>query len=253
MDPAERSPSTVEAGFWIRQFGLPRTRPQLVFDLIFGVLVPTYCVIRDLDEGMVFSEGGLLARWNLTGYLSIVIGVALLLFYAASQRHSLVLSGMLWGSATFASLLGLRLLPLSIIGLLFVIGILGFAPFLTAFVFSRNAYRCYRNSSSKLEPRKARILAFSIAVIIIVIPFIPNVAIHHAVTKLIVAVQSDSQAEIDKSIGIVKRFKFLEDTDRIVSAYRDAQGESVRSRFSDAYRRITGEEVEERLKALESD
>jgi hypothetical protein len=64
-----------------------------------------------------------------------------------------VVSGVLSACALFAGGLGLVLLPFSVIGLFVLIGALGFAPFLTATTFARNAIRASAHARAVLgEP-----------------------------------------------------------------------------------------------------
>src|SRR4051812_21578733 len=137
--------------FWKRQFALERTRVQVGFDICFGILLPVICFTFD---PIVFRTEGIRGRGILHGIqafayvLSTVEIFTLAVFLAvgpAMQRNMQRLAGFFSGTFTFGALfslsVGLLILPFSLIGLFFVIGILGFVPFFTFVVYLRNAVR----------------------------------------------------------------------------------------------------------------
>ena len=129
--------------FWKRQFASEVTAAQTFFDVSAGVVLPIICVLAD-PIVFVSREQGLLSRYQVFGYTSIAIGFISLFTWLVFRRPWPVLAGCLMGSVVFSFLLGTILLPYSVIGLLIVIGALGFSPFLSAFAFARNGVRAYR-------------------------------------------------------------------------------------------------------------
>ena len=135
-------------GFWRRQFGDAPTPGQRKFDVTFGIVMPVVCFVLDPIVFKTGSEygGALYSRWQLYAYtLSAVEMVALcawLLAAGRGGRRPAALAGMLMAGAGFAFVVGMGILPYSVIGLLVLfIGLLGFVPFLTAFVYLRNGWR----------------------------------------------------------------------------------------------------------------
>ena len=120
------------AGFWKRQFHLPATGAQLWFDVFFGMAVPLVCLYFDPTVFRSGSAGdtGVLVPFRIFGYAEISLSIVALAYFLFTRRASSVLSGVLLGSAIFSFLLGFAMLPLTIMGLVLLIGVLGFAPFI---------------------------------------------------------------------------------------------------------------------------
>jgi hypothetical protein len=105
-----------------------------------GIVAPVLCLIAD---PVVFKggdeHGGILARHWIFGYGFIALEVATLAAWLASRGRLGPLCGIAAGTlltrAFFAAAMGLFLLPLSIVGLLLIIGLLGFTPWLTAYAY----------------------------------------------------------------------------------------------------------------------
>lgn len=137
-------------GFWRRQFADAPTPAQRKFDVTFGVVAPTLCLVLDplvFRGGVpVLGGGALYEDFQFYAYtISAVEMVALCAWMCVARGgggRPAALAGMLLAGAAFSLLVGLAILPYSVIGILFfLVGLLGFVPFLTAFVFLRNAWR----------------------------------------------------------------------------------------------------------------
>lgn len=129
-------------GFAVRQFtGKPTVR-QYVFDATFGLLLPIICVIFD---PLVFSGITSLRGVRDAVYFGIVAALAIFLLWLVFGARTRMLSAMLGSamlvSAVAALLIGIAIFPLSVLGIMFFIGVLGFTPFFTAFAFLRNGVR----------------------------------------------------------------------------------------------------------------
>jgi len=132
-------------GFWRRQFLLPPTRAQTVWDLLMGCALPLGClaVERILFGRMSFPfRGSLFGPFQVfsTGFILtevLILGLWLVLRRKLG-RSAGYFAGPLLAGWFFALALGLLLLPASALGLFVVIGLFGFSPWLTAFTFLRN-------------------------------------------------------------------------------------------------------------------
>jgi len=163
----------MNGGFWRRQFFCAATVGQKCLDAGFGIVVPLLCVWFD---PMVFRENGFLPGWKIYAYAEITTGVLALGCVLITQRASVWWCGVLAGTGIFALLLGVVMLPLSLLGLFAagaVEGVLSLAPFIAGFVLLRNAIRCSRS----LEPRFAARVA-CIAIATVVLPCIPDALAH---------------------------------------------------------------------------
>jgi hypothetical protein len=141
---------TVEAagGFWQRQFGPLVTSRQTDFDWLFGLILP--CVCFFFDPFIFREQGGLLAAYRLPVYmvssLAIMATVTWLLWGPKLGPLNTLFAGLFAISGAVAALIGLILFPFSVIGMMALIGFLGFTPLFTSFVLFRNAVRAYRAS-----------------------------------------------------------------------------------------------------------
>jgi hypothetical protein len=152
-------------GFWRRQFDDAPTPAQLKFDVAFGLVMPVLCLYFDpvVFKGWFETDRGIYGRYQLYAYtISAVEMVALCAWLFAARRgggRAAVLAGMLSAGAAFAFLVGLAILPFSVFGLLLLIGVFGFVPFLTGVVYLRNAWR----ASASLGPAGQPALAAAFA------------------------------------------------------------------------------------------
>jgi hypothetical protein len=105
-----------------------------------GVILPLICLILDplilkggTEHSPIFRE----ERVYLYSFFGLEILVLSLSLWRKEKlgRASGVAAGMLFSGAVAAAGFGLLLLPFSLLGLLVLIGILGFTPFLTAHAF----------------------------------------------------------------------------------------------------------------------
>ena len=134
-------------GFWQRQFDDTPTRAQCWFDMIFGVVLPVLCFSFDpiVFRGGLINEDGIYAGARFYAYtLSALEMVALCAWLSAAGRGGrgpAVLAGVLFAGALFSFVVGVAILPWSAVGLIVLIGALGFVPFLTSLVYMRNAWR----------------------------------------------------------------------------------------------------------------
>ncbi len=106
--------------------------PSAWFEFTFGILMPILCFVAD-HSIMNISRVAPLALWGVAA-----LGIFALLLSHVSTSHAVrhVTLGMLTAAGFMALLIGIALLPLSLIGIIaFGIGLLGLVPFLTAAVF----------------------------------------------------------------------------------------------------------------------
>lgn len=140
-----------------KQAGGQRKTDQLIFDVIFGVVAPILLLILDPAVFRSCSGEPLYGQYAIFAYLAIPLGVIILLIWLmygkSLKAGSDVISGILLAGSVFAFGLGVLLVPYSILGLFFCIGILGFTPFITGFVYLRNAERAFRRERERAPGR----------------------------------------------------------------------------------------------------
>lgn len=130
------------------------------FAAIVGIVAPVFCLVFD---PFVFKggdeHGAFLGRFWVLGYSLIGLEFATLAAWLASRGRlgplCGVAAGVLIGGALFAAAVGLLLLPLSLIGLLVVIGILGFTPYLTAYAYLHQGMLALEKARSRAGEARA--------------------------------------------------------------------------------------------------
>ena len=138
-----------QLGFWRRQFTGEPTATQNGFDKWFGVALPVACFVFDplIFQGWVLNDG-LLEDYRLFVYIVSAIEIGLLLCWFTFRREleavAAPFAGVFIAGGLFSLLIGVLILPLSVIGTLWVIGIAGFTPFFTGIVYLRNGARAMR-------------------------------------------------------------------------------------------------------------
>ena len=84
------------------------------------------------------------------------------------------LGGLFMVAGAISTLVGIVLFPFSLIGSIFLIGVLGFTPLFSGFVFLRNSFRALESSADDL-PMPHVVRAAMLAVIYaMVVPFVLN-------------------------------------------------------------------------------
>lgn len=135
--------------------GRERSRTRtLVLTYVFGFLGPALCF------GLYWSLSvGSFGAVDLALHIATAVGVSLLALHVSRRswppRFSAFLGGALYSSALQAFVVGLCLLPFSLIGLVFVLGAFGLIPFGTAWALNRAA-REAREVAASL-PRRVRL------------------------------------------------------------------------------------------------
>ena len=134
-------------GFWRRQFDDAPTTAQRRFDVTFGIVMPVLCFYFDpvVFRGGFLNDNGLYPGVRFYAYtisaLEMVALCAWLLGAGRARRGPALLAGVLLAGAMFSFVVGVLILPYSVFGLIILIGVLGFVPFLTGLVYVRNAWR----------------------------------------------------------------------------------------------------------------
>jgi hypothetical protein len=251
VEEIQAAKSSASSGFWKRQFGLRLTPWQIAFDVMLGAVAPVICLI--MDPG-IFRWGGLpgmsrLTHLGLFAYLEIGICIAALCFYLMTRRASPFLAGILYAGSAFSLLVGIILLPLSIVGILFLIGFLGFTPFFTSFVFLRNARRCRATSRQSSFPSAILVLA-SAAVLTLMVPLGIHFEVVRSVDRAVAMLQTGTDQEAERAVHTLKLTRLVINADRLAIAYGNTGDKKLRERLARAFHEITGENVEDRLAAL---
>lgn len=140
-----------QLGFWRRQFSGKLTPWQELYDWHFSVILPVICFA--CDPGIFRSEHALLGRFAPVAIpLSYIAVMGTMLWLMMGNRLGWLnswLSGVFAISAVASLAIGVVLFPFSLLGMLVMIGFLGFTPLLLSFSLFRNAVRAYRAANAR--------------------------------------------------------------------------------------------------------
>jgi|SRR5215510_8591422 len=246
-------PFAGQQGFWTRQFAPQQTRKQLIFDMIFGVHGPVLCFLAD---PIVFKSGllltGLYSDYQLFVYLVAALQVPLLsiwLLYGAKFRSvGLLMGGALMAGAFFSFCIGVLILPFSLLGLLWLIGVFGFTPFLTAFVYLRNSVRAIRAQPKGLNLLSGFVVATIAAVYVIGLPAIASIGTARIATVWATEVMYADEETAETAAHRLSWLPVVPDKDlnELFWAYERESDPVRRALLAQRYREITGGEISQR-------
>jgi hypothetical protein len=186
FDEKENGNNVAKSGFWKRQFQKETTKGQKVFDGIFGIILPVICFFFD---PIVFrGNGAFLGAFKpfayLLSYFSIMALLAFLLWNEKLKWLNGFLSGLFGFAALISTGIGILLFPFSLIGMVILIGFLGFTPLFTGFVFWRNAARTYKTAKPLLGTKLLANMMILSAILSFTIPEIINVKIQKGLNTI---------------------------------------------------------------------
>jgi hypothetical protein len=231
----------------------PLDSARVATDLVFGVLAPLACLVFDPIVFRSGLGGPVVGNYAVVGYSAIALGLVALPVWLFRGRPAAFLAGLLAGGAVFALCLGLTLLPLSFLGLAMCIGVLGFTPFLTAWVFARNSRDAFRTATTSASAPSVPALAFLGFVIACGGPWAAHWYVASEVSRAVERVASDDPAEGERGVGTLRLYGWLQsgrNYDSLVWVYHRETDERRKQALARAYQRLTGQDIENRLRIL---
>lgn len=243
--------------FMRRQFRGEATPAQMIFDITVGMVLPILCLAFD---PFVFRANGfgrpLAAQFQLFAYTLIAIEiVALGVWLGAGKRAEEwcgVLGGIMWTGALFSAVVGVILLPFSILGLMFFIGIFGFTPFLTAFIYWRNARRALAFAGAQV-PRAGFFVTLLLgATLSLGMPSFAHWRVGKFVERSLVEVLEGDDARANAAAHRLRLAGWLasSQTDQLALAYGRETDPARKARLTRVYHEITGGDIEHRWLVL---
>ncbi len=225
------------------------------FSVLAGIVAPIACFalqpallhgMQSMLPGLRFIDTFWLFSYGVMGQEMLALALWLA-FRDRPGAWSAWLSGVLLAGALFAGGLGLVLLPISLIGLLAVIGILGFVPFLTSAVFFAHAAEAYR--------RARRVAGNAIGLGLLVLgglmvvggPAAVEVTVWIAAGSAIRGIAAGDPSATAR----LRPWARLVSLDHLTWAYAAEPDPVRKTRLADAFRELTGEDVEARIKRLD--
>lgn len=243
--------------FLRRQFRGEPTRAQRTFDITVGMVLPVLCLVFDpLVFRNWFSVQPLAGRFQLFAYGFIAVEIiALAVWLAIGARAGEwcgVLGGIMIAGALFSFVVGACLLPFSLFGLMFLIGALGFTPFLTAFIYMRNARRALRAASAQTEGAGLFVTLLFGATLAAGTPAFAHWRINKLIAGSMAEVLNGDETQAEAAARRLRQVGWfgVVEFDQVVWAYGRATDPARRERLAQAYYRMTGENIEQRLRVL---
>jgi hypothetical protein len=217
------------------------------FSIVAGIIAPLLCFALQplLLSDSLRRELGLRfinVFWLFTYCVAGLEMLVLALWLAFGTRLGAwngPIAGGLFAGALFAGGLGLILLPLSLIGLMMIIGALGFVPFLTATTYCANAVEAYRHA--RKVAGGAGLLASAVvgALLVIGVP----IAIQARVSREVQSAIRDVAAGKPRALEKLRAWYPFAPPDTLLSLCADELDFVRRQRLADAYKKLTGEDV----------
>jgi len=228
-------------------------RERRWFEVICGILLPIVCVVADpivFKHSVLFGGlGGPLFQWGIVfGYMEILIGVIALTIFLWRRPASPFLAGILLVGTAFSVFLGIILFPFSLLGLFFVIGVLGFSPFLSFIVFAR---ACRQVWSDCLISQTKKTVAIYAGLGFLWASALP-VAAQRTVDAIVKpAVQQVLSGEADeKTRRLLWVLNWATDLDPLVTAYQSEKERPKKQYLAEVYEEISGTTIESRIAIL---
>jgi len=235
--------------FWARQFAADSTTSQDAFDVICAVVLPIFVLVADPVVFRVRAFGvAILGDFQLVAYVVAAISMGVFLAWRTFQtrvsRFGAAFAAVFFLSAICAGVIGLAILPYSLIGLMVLIGLLGFTPFFTAFVFLRNGVRAARFGQSASSFR--RWLAMMAAgVLVVILPVVVSVRIDTAIASSVHTIIVGDLVDARDAANRLERYPFVPDKYRhqLVEAYWREVNPFKRAMLKRICEDITGDEI----------
>ena len=247
-------PVSNTSGFWARQFGNVLTEKQDQFDVVFGVVLPVIALVVDpiVFQGGFFGEQPFLARFHLFAYLFCGLQMGIFLCWRTLGRHLLPVAGLIGGvllaGALFSFIVGVLILPLTLVGLVILIGIVGFTPFFTGFVYLRTGIRAVKCQERNVLSETRFLVGFVTGLLSVLMPLLISLQVSRTVSQATdqILYGNAQQAEV-----AVNRLKWLPVSSSelrvLVVAYGNASNPERKNVLKRYYKEITGDDIERQI------
>ena len=241
--------------FWRRQFGGDRTDAQEVFDVVFGLIAPVLCFYFDpiVFKG-AFVQQSTIQSYQLFAYGVTAVEVSVLavwlLFGARLGGWSRMVGGVLMSGAVFSVAIGVAILPLSIIGLILVVGIFGFIPFITAFVYLRVGWRALKSEETPAASWANALLIG--AILSLVIPALLSLYASRTASRSIELILHGNPQQAQVALARLRKLPIIprQDLEPLLQAYMVEKDAKRKETLKDSYRLLTGEDIDRRIAIL---
>lgn len=239
--------------FWRRQFEGDRTEAQQVFDVVFGVIAPILCFYFDpvVFKG-AFVQESTIQSYQLFAYGVTAVEVSVLAIWLVFGTRlggwSQLVGGVLMSGAVFSAAIGVAILPLSIIGLMLGIGIFGFVPFVTAFVYLRVGWRAFKSKEETTPASWATALLIG-AILSLGIPALGSLYVSRTAARSVDLVLHGSPQQAQVALARLGKLPIIprQNLEPLVQAYMVEKDSNRKATLKDSYRLLTGEDIDTQI------
>ena len=226
---------------------------QIVFDFLFGIVMPILCFY--FDPGIIRDDLSPVTSFSpLRLFIYVFSGLAiptLALWLLLGRRLNKYLSGIIGGTlltgAIICFMIGCLILPLTLAGLAYIIGFLGFIPFITTYVYARNGLRAMAQANARMPRRQLVALLLLGVTLIISIPAAVQWKVSQMVSESVAVILRTDAQPADDTVDRLKHLGWLVDTWPIIEAYDKPIDSTRKERLAKLYKEITGEDLQARL------
>jgi hypothetical protein len=252
------TPVATRQGFWARQFGTHRTKGQDTFDVIFGLVLPIACFLVDpivFKSASVFGPP-LLEDYQLIAYVVSAVEMGTFLvwrtFPKLARTFAPAFAGIFLAGAFFSTVVGLAILPFTLLGLLMIIGLPGLTPFVSAFVYLRNSVRAMKLQAKDSGLALRVVVAALGAMLFVGLPIRASVQVDRAMSVSVNTLVSGSAVEAEEAAHQLKRFRFVSTKHRnqMAEAYARESDPVKKDIIKRVYQDIVGDDLELRWPML---
>lgn len=250
----EKTPAPEES-FWLRQFQDEATDDQKKFDWIFGVALPVLCFFFDplVFKGDLWGTpylGSFRPFAYLLSFACILSMITWLLYGDRLKWLNAFCAGLFAVGGIVSLSIGVVLLPISLLGLILLIGALGFTPFFSALVYLRNAWRASRSARLFLEKKVLVNSLVLSAIVSLVVPLIANLQIERILEEM----KNGDAATIRANAEKLRYVAPLVEFDLLALHYHRSNAivrnsEQMRV-LAEVYQDLTGVDIEEKTGVL---
>ena len=249
------SNTSFKGSFWRRQFQIESTSKQKGFDWIFGVILPVVCFVFDpiVFKGNVWGAamfGNYKPFAYILSFVSVMAMSAWLIWGAKLKWLNAFLAGLFLIGGIVSLCIGIVLFPMSLLGLIILIGALGFTPLFAAVIYLRNAFRAYEAAKPFFQ-KSVLVNSFVLgAIFSAVVPFVINVQIKNILDEMI-----NGDAPAVRANGQKLKFVLpLANLDGLALQYhrtkREERNTEKMRTIVEIYKEMTGEDLEEKARIL---
>ena len=245
-------------GFWTKQFEPNRTSAQDTFDVVFGLVLPVLCLVADplIFKSFPVFGPAILEDYQLLAYVVCTVEMGFFLVWRTFPKQvnafSPLFAGMFLIGACFSVVIGLAILPVTLLTILLVIGLLGLIPFVSAFVYLRNGVRALKAQPNH-TPLVSRLLLALLSGFFVIVPlFFATVFVERSISASVETMIRGNVTQAEAAANRLKWFRFipLKHSNRLAEAYGREWDDQKKAMLSRAYWEITGEDIDLRQRML---